>query len=423
MLIKNIALNTAAQGYLFLLSFFTTPLLLTRLGEEKYGIWGLTIALVNQFSIFDLGLNLALAQKIATFKNSPSRLKPYLKTALISYLFFAILGGTTLFLLSPFLAKKVFHLSPSVISLFRITACNISLYFLTIYTDAFFQGWERFDLYNLKTIIVGTSNTLGAALLLLLGFDLPQILLLYTISLLFTLMVAAFIIVGILKINPLEGTFSSATLRKMINLGIFKFSGNLAEQVNFHFPKFVIAHSVGINQLPLFTLPLALVQKTGIFLSQIYLATLPRIARLAKKRKRRKIATIFWQGELFVLLTMLPFLLGGVCLGKKFLAWWLKNPSFAARSAPLLSLLTVAYFLRAFSTIPVAIVEGLGNTRLPSFFVIGKMLATLALAPWIISKEGVTGAGWLILGLTSFTLPLFLVVSLRFLRQHFNHRS
>jgi O-antigen/teichoic acid export membrane protein len=416
MLIKNIAINITAQGYLFLLSFFTTPFILNRLKNEKYGILAIITAVIAQFAVLDLGIGTALTQKIASLKSSSkNKIYPYLKTAFIFYLLLALLIGSCFFLLSPFLSQKIFHLSLASNILFYITAINLALYFLTAYTDSVFQGWERFYLYNLKTIIVGTANTLGAAIILSLGYGLKEILFLQTGSLLLTLALSFFFLSAFLKIDPLKGRFSYLHLKKMLSFGIFKSWGNLSEQINLQFPKFLIASLAGVNQVPLFTIPLSLVQKTGIALSQIYLSLFPNISHLKGKRKIEKIKRIFMKGEFLVFLLMLPLLIAGLIWGEDFLNWWLKDPQFAHQAAPILSLLVVAYFLRALSVIPVATVEGLGNSKLPAFFVTLKMLITIGLGPFLILKYAAQGSAWLVLGLTIFTVPSFLLASYRFL--------
>lgn len=417
MLIKNIALNLFAQGYLLLVSFFTTPFILSKLGESSYGIWVLIITLVNQLTVFDFGLSAALTQKTALWRKNLFQKQDYLKTGLISYLFLASGCSVTLFLFTPFLTERIFHLSAENIPLFRLTALNIGLYLLTLYSQALFQGWERFDYYNLKTFILGSANTLGVSLLLFFNQGLFQALLLITFSLLLTLLISFFLLFFSLKINPFQGSFSFLIIKELINFSFFKFSSNLTDQINIHLPKFFLASLTGVESLPLFTIPLSLVQKTGIILSQISLSLFPNIAYLKGKGKIRKIKTIFLKGELIIFLLMLPFLGVGLIWGEKFLGWWLRNPLFAAKAAPILRILIVAYFLRSFSAIPVAILEGVGNTKLPALFGFFKMILTLLIAPLLISQKGALGAAWLTLGLTCLILPSFLFASWRFLKK------
>ncbi len=424
MLIKNIAINFLAQGYLLLLSFFTIPFVLGKLGEDKYGIFLLATALVGYFTTLDFGLGVALTKKISELRSgSPKKLDLYLSTAFFSYIVLALVFSVCLFFLTPFISHNILHLTGELnllsVAVFHLTALNIGLYFLTSYTDALFQGFERFDFYNLKTFIVGTANTLGVAGVLWRGYGLEQAVLVIFASLLITLIFSLVIARYYLKINIGRFVFSKDCFKEMSAFGIFKFFSNVFSQLNFHLPKFFIAYFSGIGEVSLFTIPFSLVQKTSILLSQISLSIFPQTSYLKAKGKFKRIRSILFKGEAFVALIMIVFLIAGLLWGEKFLLWWLKDPIFVNKSLPIFYFLIIAYFVRSFTAIPVAIVEGLGNTKLPSIFAAFNSLSTIGLGFILIKWQGALGAAILIFTYVIVGVPIFLAFAYRFFKKEF----
>jgi len=68
-LVKSISLNVILKPFSMLVSFFYTPILLSFLGNEQYGVWITMLSVLNWLTIFDFGIgggfrNL-LSQKLA----------------------------------------------------------------------------------------------------------------------------------------------------------------------------------------------------------------------------------------------------------------------------------------------------------------------------------------------------------------------
>src|SRR5687767_15997822 len=64
-LVRNVALNAMGQGLPLVVAIFLIPVLLDRLGAERFGLLVLAWALVGYFGVFDLGLGRALTKIVA----------------------------------------------------------------------------------------------------------------------------------------------------------------------------------------------------------------------------------------------------------------------------------------------------------------------------------------------------------------------
>ncbi len=417
-MLRNISINLVSQGYLFLLSFLTIPLILHGLGKEQFGLLVLASALLNYATTFDFGFGAALTQKIAQIRVSSQRrdLASFIQTTFLFYCLLALLVAISLNLFRPFILG-FFHLSPALQiigqQIFPIVALNTGLYFLTIYTGAVFQGLERFFLYNIRTFIVGTANTAGIALLVSAHYPLVAVFQLQTIALLITIAISIWFVRSYLAYPR----FSRRHLADLSSFAIFKFFSNSAGQINNQFPKFFLASFANIASVSYFTVPFSLVQKLGVILSQAYIVIFPKVSNLHGEKRYAHIGKLFLKGEVAIAIFMAVVTLLGFLLGPWFLNWWLKDPEFTGHIIPIFNILLIVYLIHALTAIPVAILEGLGNAKIPAILAWVNTAIVIFLGPFLIKNFQAQGAAWLILSYTLISAPAVIALALSQLRK------
>jgi O-antigen/teichoic acid export membrane protein len=416
MLTWNVLINVLAQMILFLVSFFTAPYVISKLGREEYGLLAILSAVLVYFSVMDFGWHEALVKKIAGLREKKEEKERglVLGTALIGYLVWGTILAVLVCLLSPLLVKNVFLISGDLYGLglfsFRMAALGLFFNFLGSFVYAVFEGQEKFGLYNIRTLVAGAGGSLLGAGLLFWGYGLREVWTGIVLVNLLALIIGGLILIkGGFWIKP-EWKWSKRIAREMFGFGIYKFWGNFFEQVNQNGPKFLIGGILGTGAVTVFTVPLSLVQKSGVILSQLHLSIFPAASAMGSKKDWGRLKRIFWKGQLMVLGLMVPFLALGWFWGKVFLIWWLKDEGLVEEIWPIFKVLLVAYYFRAFSTVPVAVIEGLGNSKITAFFAGANAFLTLALMPLLLLKYGVVGAAYLVLGYILVGVPIFIWV-------------
>lgn len=64
-ILKNIGISMLAKPIAMLLLFLYTPLALSFLGEEKYGVWAIILNIISWINYFDIGIGNGLRNKLA----------------------------------------------------------------------------------------------------------------------------------------------------------------------------------------------------------------------------------------------------------------------------------------------------------------------------------------------------------------------
>ena len=415
-MLRNISINIVSQGYLFLLSFLTLPVILHAIGKEQFGFLALAAALLNYATAFDFGFGAALTQKVAQIHSQANEieLSKFIQTGLLLYFFFAAAATIALNIFGmPLL--HLLRLSPTLQPIAQdilpIISLNIGLYFLTIYTTAIFQGFEQFARYNIRTFIVGTANTVGTALLVQNHYPLAAVFRLQTIALLATLAINFWLLRSYISFPH----FSKIHFFNLGKFAFFKFLSNSAGQINNQFPKFFLASFVSVASVSYFTIPFSLIQKLSVLLSQAYIVIFPKTANLQGKNQHQYIRQLFFKGQFVVAAFMAIAVTVGFLLGPSFLNWWLKDPAFVAHIIPIFNILLIAYFLHALTAIPVAIFEGLGNTKIPALLAWVNTAIVIGLGPFLIKNFQARGGAELILAYTLITAPAIITLALRLL--------
>lgn len=76
----GVALNIA-------IGFLISPIIVRKLGSERYGIWMLVFSLVEYLWLFDLGFNTAVTQFVAKYRarNEPDQINRVINTGLLYF--------------------------------------------------------------------------------------------------------------------------------------------------------------------------------------------------------------------------------------------------------------------------------------------------------------------------------------------------
>ncbi len=417
-MLRNISINLLAQSYLFLLSFLTIPFILHGLGKELFGLFALTNAILGYATVFDFGFAAALTQRIAQVRqqHQGNEVKKIIQTGLLLYSTLAIFIALAINLSRPFLIHT-FRLSPQAQPLAQaiipLIALNTGLYFLTIFSSAVYQGLERFFLYNVRTFILGSANTLGVAILIWAKQPFPTIFQLQTASLLLIIAVEFWFLRSFFAYPH----FSKTIFKKLARFASFKFLANCAGQINNQFPKFLLASLVSVSSVSYFTIPFSLTQKSATLLSQVYIVLFPKIAYLKGKKRYQHIQKIFFKSELIIAAVMLPFSFISWRLGPVFFRWWLKDAKFSQAITPTFNLLLLTFFLHALTAVPVALLEGLGNAKIPALLAWVNTAVVFALGPILIKQWGAFGAALTILAYTLISAPAVIFLAQKKLQE------
>lgn len=253
------------------------------------------------------------------------------------------------------------YLLATVIASGIVLINHLNIAFLTIP-----QAHQRFDIYNTRTIIVGTANTLITAWL---STKTDNIAVLLGLQFIFHL--SAFITLlsysrHQLGANPLIPKLHKQLSKELLGFGGKNFVTNIANQIRVQFSNFILGGLIGPIAVTAFSIPQNLIIKAAGAISQVTLAFFPLSTSLTSPERFPKLK------RLIIQLQVVIFLLGIIQVfvvyqyGYQILTLWLNNPEVVIQAYPVLKILSWFFLLTILTPIPTAVFESLNKPQIPA---------------------------------------------------------
>lgn len=416
-LLKNTSFNLVGYIYLILAAFVAIPILLRNLGQELYGVYLLFSSLIPLMAALDFGLSQATIRYLSLPKNSSEKRLHIWQTSFTAFFIIASLIATISFVAFYFFAPQSNAFAALNRTQFLPLAIAVSLILflnhLNISIMTVIQSNQRFDLYNLRVLIVGTGNTLLTAYISSLTPNLVII---------FSSLLLCHLITFILFLRYVSRHFNFSLPRfhlhrkysgKLFNFGIRQFIGNLANQANVQFSKYILGFSLSASIIPVFAVPQNVITKIAGVVSQLTLAFFPLSTSLTTKEKIKKLNRLIFSLEILVLVLGVLQVVFIYTLGDDILSLWLKNPHFVDQAYPIIKILSWYFLLTTITPIPTVVFDSINRPQTPSFFAVLTTIITLVLILYLVPHFGALGAAYAYVFASLITVPAFLIVFYR----------
>ncbi len=401
-LFKNTSFNLLGYFYLFFASLISIPIIIHHLGTTKFALLTLITTLVNLSVLFNFGLHQATIRYLALHLKHKLKATQYLQTASTLILFLTLLLALTLFLTKPLILHQL-HL-PS--SLFPLTFSLIILNFITSFLNTLPQARNDFLFYNLKTFLVGSTNTFLAAYLATQTSSLSILLLIRLLAQLLTLI---FQLIYLFRyFVPTFPLFYPSIAQQLLSYSLKKFVNLISGQLTFHLPRLAITTYLPLTNLPLFTIPQGLVANLQAGLTQLTTAFFPLSTSLLAKNKLHKLKLFIWPIEILIFSGFLIFNLIVFLFGFPLLNFWLHNSSLAHQILPILKLLSLTSLISSLTAIPATILDALGKPEIPAKFSLLNLSLQIIFLYLFIPRFGLIGIPFALLAHNLIQVPLFL---------------
>ncbi len=161
-------LNTVIS---FVVAYAMTPVILSRLGNEDYGIWVFLsiFTVTGYFSLLDLGLQGAATKYVAEFLGAKDneRLSQIVSATILFFFIVGVIGAAIVLIINAFFLTDVFNLPTDQIAVVRMLINLIAISFIFQFPalgySAIIQGVQRYDYLRGVTIL---TTLLSNAILL-----------------------------------------------------------------------------------------------------------------------------------------------------------------------------------------------------------------------------------------------------------------
>ncbi len=414
-LIKNTGFNLASYAYLLVASFFSISVLLGNLGRDLFGVYLFLGAFIPLSAVFDFGISTAVVRRLSLPEIEKKERISTWKTSFSLFIFIGAIISLVVLGLLIYLTRTLpmFQIINSstinwVIAILTVTIFinHINSHFLSLP-----QAEQRFDIFNSKTLLVGSANTVLSAFLSSIYPDIALIFLLQLIFHFFTLLFMASYSSKIFKGKDFLPGYERSEGEELINFGLKNFIGTLANQIEAQFSKYALGIMVSAQAITAFSIPQNIVAKGAGIVSQVAQAFFPLGTSLLQKDRVNKLKNLVIIIELLALAGGILAIILSFSIGKEFLLWWLKDEVVVNMAYPILKIMSVYFLLNALTPIPTVILQSMGKPQVASFFAVFTAILNAVGMFVLIPRFGAMGAAYSTLLSAAITVPTVLVVT------------
>lgn len=423
-LVINTAINLSGYIYLLLASFFSISFILRNLGTNLFGIFVLFGSVVSLMSVFDLGLSTAVVRKLSIPQTTQHEKNNIWQTSfylfLLMALFLSLVTFGVLFYLSNTLPILSYLSKNELYQISLVIAVTVFVNHLNTHFLSLPQAQQKFGVFNSKTFIVGSANTIITAFLSSYTTNLP---ILFGLQLIFHFITIIYMILYSFKYFPgsiFLPKYHHHESKELFGFGIKNTVGNIAGQVELQLTKLLLGSLSTAQAITVFYIPQNIVMKGAGLVSQVAQAVFPFSASLLEKDRIRKLKSLIIGLQFFVLLGGIAAILVTHTFGQAFLLWWLKDLSIVNMAYPVLVILSYYFLLVALTPIPTVLVQGLNKPHITSSVAVLTVAIEAVGMLILIPAEGAIGAAKATLIASCITVPVFMVISWHLMEKEIN---
>jgi O-antigen/teichoic acid export membrane protein len=412
----NVLWNWTGAAVQLLAGLIISPLIIRKLGPERYGIWALVYSMTSYYGLVDFGVRSAVVRYAAHHRarGENDQLNELINTTLLyfSMVCLVLMAVTVVLWQQAGWLSDLFRVSPAHREEFRwlilVVGFGIAIGMSQGVFSGGVEGFQRFDLSNRIRIGISALRVLGWLGLLLAGYGL--------IAMGMWMLVACVVLFAAYfycfrRIFP-EWRLS----RRSVKLAVFKqaagyggqtFLATMGTRSLDQTPSLLIGYFRGTADVGYYNFPLRLVQYASEAISNVGFVAAPQSAALAAKGDHATVARLGIYANRYCLALYMPLLLYMLLYGSELFTVWLK-PGFAMHSAPLLPVLFAGFAAgQAAQFCSSAILFGMGKQRGYAFAVLAEAAASVAAMILVIPRWGILGAAALTAALMMMTRGLY----------------
>jgi len=411
--IRNIFFSIASQILILGTSFFTTPLIVQKLGADAYGVVVLLSTMLSYMGFMDPGLGSATTRYLTecVFTNDWERFRQIVWSTLITYSGIGLVGGMVFFMLIPPIVSSWLNIPPDLRNVTLIAFYILIPVFIVSLTvqipQAIVWAHNRLDLAALLTLFNGVLQPVVTIFMVFLGHGIIGVSIATLIANVITLILGLWTAKRLFKDwgNP---TYNIHIMKPLFAYGGWIYVSQVINQLIQSLDKIFIGAYISTAAVGYYNLSVVLPLKLWIIHGSFASSAFPLIVSL--KTRASPSTEIFYLVSRFVRsvqLLLLPAVLFFALWGDKFLSVWI-NEEAAQHGNISIRLASIAMLMTGFNGIHHIFLRAWGRSDLSAKVYIGNAIGYIPILYLFIRWLGISGVG---LGLVMYSvIETFLVL-------------
>lgn len=412
---RRLIVNSALHSLTFLIPTIVllalTPYFVSQVGEEGYGIWMLSYAILGLAGTLELGMGLASTKYVAEYavnRDSPG-LSTIFTASLFAYLLLGLAAGAALYFLAPYLGEWIKlqpALKPTAIAAVRIISFAV---WPSLAIGAFTgipRGLQRYSVPSLVNILL-TAGAPTGALLILLFTPLGLLAIITWIVILHWLLFLLSVGYAWWALKPFQIRLGiwKEPLRKFIGFSAYSAAANIGGKIFQSGDRVFVGFFLGASAVTYYTVSIGLANKPFYLVGYLTQALVPRVSELSKSQGEGEIVSLFRIGTHFIALIALGSGALMFALSSILLNLWM-GVDFTAQSLSSFRWMVVIYSLLGITPVGYYIANGYGFPRVAALGALAGGVLMLALMVPLTAIFGLNGAAIANLGYLFSFAPL-----------------
>lgn len=376
------------------ISIAFVPVLIGRLGTERFGVLVLVWALVGYAGVLDLGLGRALARIVARRRNSDGSSAldaPLLRTGLVCLLVLGVVLGVTVVATSTLLVSSL-DASSAVTSELReaLPLCGLTIVLTVVYGGAIgvVEGGLQFRRANLSRIAIGILTVGGATIVSAVWTDLTSLIWCLAIARLAGLGILYSPVLAYLGPRLRSHGLSSRKLREFLHEAKWLSLSNLIGPVLTLGDRLAIWGSVPAGIAAYYLTPLEVVSKILIVPGAVMNALFPRFAAL--ELDPFQLRRVLLVGTASIIVLVLPLVVVILVFGQQLLTVWIDS-AFADQSHSVAGILALGVLANSVACVPFAYLQSTGMAHRAAIIHFVEAPVYVCALIYVAPRYGITG--------------------------------
>lgn len=394
-LARNTVWNLIAQGAPLGVALIVIPLLLHRIGVERFGVLTLIWALVGYASLFDFGLGKALTKLIADrlSQGKHAAILPLFWTGLSLMLGVGLIGSLLLLLFVPWMVQVALHIPPSLADetrgAFQVVALGITFVTLAAGLRGVLEAHQRFRAIALINGVLGAFTFLGPFLAVQLVDHLAAM---AGAVLIARALATAFYFMYCVQLDPdlARPHWLRADAKSLVKFGGWMTISNLVGPLMDNMDRFLLGALTSLTAVAFYATPYDVVTR-ALLIPIAFTGVLFPAFSTALSNDKQRAGNLFVSGTRYVFLTVVPIVLLVTTFAREGLDLWL-GATFATHSERIVQWLAAGVLLSALSKVPHALVQANGRPDLTALAHLTELPLYLLAAWLLIGAYGAEGA-------------------------------
>ncbi|SED08478.1 Membrane protein involved in the export of O-antigen and teichoic acid [Burkholderia sp. WP9] len=395
-LVKNLIYNISGPLLPFVVGAVCIPLVISRIGTERFGLLTIAWTVIGYLTIFDFGLGRSLTLHVSRSLGSgrPHEVKPIVRSALIMMFLISLIGPVmVLFFNDAFIAwlkVKPAYLNETRGS-FLMLGFAIPLVVLTSGLRGVLEAFQRFDVTNGVRVLQGIWTFVGPVCVLPFSVRLDAM-----VAVLLVGRAASTLAYAVAVYRELPSSNSTHTtavnLKDLLSYGGWTALSNMLSPVMEYMDRFFISSVLGAAVVAFYTTPYELVFRLNFISEGILGVLFPLMSkRLALSADGMAGEEMMSLGTKLMTACVFPFVLVIVIVAHPLLRLWL-GPVFEQKSAFVLQVLALGLLVNSLAKVPSNLIQANGRSDITAILHLIELPVYILCLQWMLSRYGIEGA-------------------------------